>query len=66
MKDAADRRTSDLVHREANRLRQVAFAERQRAIGRRHRGFWLTPQEIAAVVAFIEQLRAGQTDKDPA
>lgn len=62
MKDPADRSTSDLVHREANRRKQAAFAARQRAAGRRHYGHWLTEAENAAVVAFIKQLRGEQSE----
>lgn len=37
--------------------RQAAYAERQRARGRRQRSFWLTDEEAGRVVEFIEQMR---------
>lgn len=62
MKDPVDRSTSDLVHREANRRKQAAFAARQREAGRKHYGHWLTEAENAAVVAFIKKLRSEQLE----
>ena len=42
--------------------RQAAYAERQRALGRRQRSYWLTDVEAEQVAAFLEQLRAGQKE----
>lgn len=37
--------------------RKAAFRERQKALGRRQRNYWLTDDEAAAVAALIERLR---------
>lgn len=37
--------------------RKRAFKERQKALGRRQRNYWLTDDEAEAVAAFIERLR---------
>jgi hypothetical protein len=37
--------------------RQAAYADRQRALGRRQRSFWLTDQEYDAVAQLLEELR---------
>lgn len=66
MKDSADQSTRDLVHREANRRKQAAFAARQRAAGRTHYAYWLTAAENAAVVAFVKQLRGEQPPEQQA
>lgn len=66
MKNPADQSTQDLVQRERNRRKQAAFATRQRAAGRKHCGYWLTPTENAAVVEFIQQLRGEQTPEQQA
>jgi hypothetical protein len=42
--------------------RQAAYAERQRAAGRRQINFWLTEDEAAQVASLLEQLRAGQKE----
>lgn len=39
--------------------RQAAYADRQRALGRRQRSFWLTDQEYDAVAQLLEELRRG-------
>ena len=61
MKDPHDKQTADLLHG-STRPRQAAYVARQRAMGRRQRGYWLTDTEAEAVAALIEQLRAGQDD----
>jgi len=62
MRDPHDKQTGDLLREGGTRPRQVAYVERQRAMGRRQRGYWLTDAEAEAVTALIEQLRAGQDD----
>lgn len=42
--------------------RQAAYADRQRALGRRQRSFWLTDQEYDAVAQLLEELRRGDQD----
>ncbi|KJZ03069.1 hypothetical protein TW86_22865 [Halomonas sp. S2151] len=37
--------------------RQAAYADRQRALGRRQRSFWLTDQEYDAMTQLLEELR---------
>lgn len=37
--------------------RQAAYADRQRALGRRQRSFWLTDKEYDAVAQLIDELR---------
>lgn len=62
MKDPLDRQTGDLLQAaSSSRPRQAAYVARQRAMGRRQRGYWLTDTEADAVTTFIEQLRTGQT-----
>ena len=58
MKDAKDKKTGDLLA-SSGAKRQAAYAERQRAQGRRQRSYWLTETEAEQVAAFLEQLRAG-------
>lgn len=62
MKDPRDKQTGDLLQAAGTRPRQAAYVARQRALGRRQRGYWLTDAEADAVTALIEQLRAGQGD----
>jgi len=63
MKDPLDRQTGDLLQAvSSSRPRQAAYVARQRAMGRRQRGYWLTDSEAKAVLAFIDQLRADQND----
>nr|WP_083848905.1 hypothetical protein [Pseudomonas luteola] len=38
--------------------RQAAYAEKQRAMGRKQRSFWLTDDEAIAVNSLVEQIRA--------
>ena len=61
MKDAKDKKTGDLLKSSGAR-RQSAYAERQRAAGRRQINFWLTEDEAAQVASLLEQLRAGQKE----
>ena len=61
MRDPRDKQTADLLASPGAR-RQAAYSARQRAAGRRQRGYWLTDAEAEAVSALIEQLRAGQDD----
>ena len=56
MKDANDKKTADLLASPGAK-RQAAYAERQRAQGRRQRSFWLKPEEAEQVAALLEQLR---------
>lgn len=63
MRDPNDKQTADLLAAvSGTRPRQAAYVARQRAMGRRQRGYWLTDAEAEAVAALIEQLRAGQDD----
>lgn len=66
VKDPNDKGATDWLLA-ATRPRQAAYVERQRAMGRRQRGYWLTDAEAKAVTALIEQLRgenkgAGEDD----
>ncbi len=61
MKDAKDKKTGDLLA-SSNSRRQAAYAERQRALGRKKFSYWLRPDEAEQVAAFLEQLRAGQKE----
>ena len=56
MKDSRDKKTGDLLASPGAK-RQAAYAERQRAMGRRQRSYWLTETEAEQVAAFLEQLR---------
>lgn len=63
MRDPNDKQTADLLAAvSGTRPRQVAYVARQRAMGRRQRGYWLTDAEADAVTAFIEQLRVDKND----
>lgn len=59
MRDASDTRTSDMLVTPSTpgARRQAAYAERQRAVGRRQHAFWLTEHEAAEIATFLEQLR---------
>lgn len=61
MKDAKDNKTGDLLKSPTAR-RQAAFKERMRAAGYKQFNQWLTDAEAAAVLAFIEQLRADKKE----
>jgi hypothetical protein len=63
MKDAKDKKTGDLLKSSGAR-RQAAYAERQRAAGRRQINFWLTEDEAAQLAALLKRLRAGQKEGD--
>lgn len=58
MKDEHDNKTGDLLL-SPNARRQAAYAERQRAMGRKKFSYWMRPDEAEQVAAFLEQLRAG-------
>lgn len=58
MKDEHDNKTGDLLL-SPNARRQAAYAERQRALGRKKFSYWMRPDEAEQVAAFLEQLRAG-------
>jgi hypothetical protein len=62
MKDEKDKKTGNHLLASPGAKRQAAYAERQRAQGRRQRSYWLTEAEAAQVAAFLEQLRAGQKE----
>lgn len=55
MKDAREKKPNLLASPGAKR--QAAYAERQRAMGRRQHSYWLTETEAEQVAAFLEQLR---------
>ena len=61
MKDAKDKKTGDLLA-SSNSRRQAAYAERQRALGRKKFSYWMRPDEAEQVAAFLKQLRAGQKE----
>lgn len=54
MRDGKDKKTGGAS---PGAKRQAAYAERQRAMGRRQRSYWLTEAEAEQVAAFLEQLR---------
>lgn len=56
MRDKNDRGTGDLLKSPAAN-RQAAYAEKQRAAGRRQRSYWLTDSEAEAVAALLEKIR---------
>jgi hypothetical protein len=60
MKDEHDKKTGDLLL-SANARRQAAYAERQRAQGRKKFSYWMRPEEAEQVAAFLEQLRKRST-----
>lgn len=62
MKDSRDKKTGDLLLASPGARRQAAYAERQRARGRRQRSYWLTDSEAEQVAALLQQLRAGQKE----
>lgn len=61
MRDPKDRQTRDLL-RSPGASRQAAYADRQRAAGRRQRSMWLTDDEAAAVAALLEQMRGNDDE----
>lgn len=52
MKDAKDKKTGDLLA-SSNSRRQAAYAERQRALGRKKFSYWMRPDEAEQVAAFL-------------
>ncbi len=65
MKDPLDRQTGDLLQAaSSSRPRQAAYVARQRAMGRRQRGYWLTDAEAEAVAQLIELLRTPSSLSD--
>ena len=58
MKDEHDNKTGDLLLLSPNARRQAAYAERQRAMGRKKFSYWMRPEEAEQVAAFLEQLRS--------
>lgn len=57
MKDERDHKTGDLLL-SPNARRQAAYAERQRAQGRKKFSHWMSSEEAEQVSAFLVQLRA--------
>lgn len=57
MKDERDHKTDDLLL-SPNARRQAAYAERQRAQGRKKFSHWMSSEEAEQVSAFLVQLRA--------
>lgn len=57
MKDEHDHKTGDLLL-SPNARRQAAYAERQRAQGRKKFSHWMSSEEAEQVSAFLVQLRA--------
>lgn len=57
MKDEHDHKTGDLLLL-PNARRQAAYAERQRAQGRKKFSHWMSSEEAEKVSAFLVQLRA--------
>ena len=44
-------------NKNANAQRQAAYAERQRALGRKKYSYWLRPEEAEKVAKLLENLR---------
>lgn len=67
MRDEHDNKTAELLA-SSGAKRQAAYAERQRAQGRKQRSFWLNDAETAQVFALLERLRpeAESGNKKPA
>lgn len=63
MKDEREHKTGDLLL-SPNARRQAAYAERQRALGRKKFSYWMRPEEAAQMAAFLEQLRLRQQEKE--
>ena len=62
MKDENDNKTGELLL-SANARRQAAYAERQRALGRKKYSYWMRPDEAEQMAAFLEQLRERSTNE---
>ena len=63
MKDAKDKKTGDLLA-SSNSCRQAAYAERQRALGRKKFSYWMRPDEAEQVAAFLERLRPQEAEHE--
>lgn len=63
MKDGKDKKTGGAS---PGAKRQAAYAERQRAMGRRQRSYWLTETEAEQVAALLEQLRQPEKEHEQA
>ena len=63
MKDAKDKKTFDLLA-SSNSRRQAAYAERQRALGRKKFSYWMRPDEAEQVAAFLERLRPQEAEHE--
>lgn len=67
MRDAHDKKTAEMTFgRSASRTtsaqRQAAYAQRQRAAGRRQHSFWLTDIEAKHVAELLKVLRGDDLD----
>lgn len=56
MRDEHDNKTAELLV-SSGAKRQAAYAERQRAQGRKQRSFWLSDAEAQQVAELLERLR---------
>ena len=56
MKDEQDNKTGNLLL-SPNARRQAAYAERQRALGRKKFSYWMRPDEAEQVEVFLKRLR---------
>ena len=63
MKDERDHKTGDLLL-SPNARRQAAYAERQRALGRKKFSYWMRPDEAEQVAAFLERLRPQEAEHE--
>ena len=63
MQDAKDKKTGDLLA-SSNSRRQAAYAERQRALGRKKFSYWMRPDEAEQVAAFLERLRPQEAEHE--
>lgn len=63
MKDEHDHKTGDLLL-SPNARRQAAYAERQRALGRKKFSYWMRPDEAEQVAAFLERLRPQEAEHE--
>ena len=63
MKDAKDKKTGDLLA-SSNSRRQAAYAERQRALGRKKFSYGMRPDEAEQVAAFLERLRPQEAEHE--
>ena len=63
MKDEHDHKTGDLLL-SPNARRQAAYAERQRALGRKKFSYWMRPDEAEQVAAFLERLQPQEAEHE--